>query len=299
MSEYKNAIQRGYRVYLDKYPEYGTFSFGEDGYPLQNMALSDSTGSIANNIGDLERAALVEHRDDIPDISELPMDDLAWVPVGLTDILKVQRTADHESIWTESVYILSEFNSDGKPFPDQIVRNIETLVRAVLCKSWSPSRFHEDGWTSDMNRKHTLEEASVMARYMAFPTIEGMIKALCRRDIRLDGIVREDREVLAYKRDNYTEKDEVSNVGHLLWHLEQDVATEPLRSRLEDFRVAVCDFFKIDGDHSPAYGYISNQRNSVLHGQMRARAEFGILLNLISLIILNIDHIPEERRQLL
>jgi hypothetical protein len=132
---------------------------------------------------------------------------------------------------------------------------------------------------------------------MAFPTLEGITKCLMKRDITLDGTVRQGRRIISYSGDDYTGGCQVNDLGHLLWNLEQAVADDTLQSRMEDFRNFIESFFQLEDNSSlGGYGFLSNHRNSSLHGQMQARAEFGILLNLISLLLLNIDHIPLERR---
>lgn len=301
MGKYKQTIDHRYQVYIQKFPEYSPFSIENLDYPFQEYVLGNTSNLAAYNISDLERNCLVELRDDIPSIRELPMDDLAWVPVGASRILKIQRLPDHDEMWKLAGDMLVEF-SDSETIPEPLVQNTITTIRAVLGSDWRSHPHDTEDWSQQTNQRYTLQEASVLARYMAFPTVEGLIKSFCQRDIKMSGEVRPGRRVLKYPehKSNYLgdDGDVVNHLGHLLWHLEQDVAETPLQERMIEFREAIYDFYRLDEseDTDGVYGYFSNQRNTALHGEAKARSESGILLNLIALLIFNIDHIPEHRR---
>jgi hypothetical protein len=299
MGEYKNTIEQGYQTYVNEYPDYSAFNISDYDHPFQESVLGDSVGFVGYNESDLERACLVESRNDVPEVANLPMDDLAWLPIGVTRILKIQRVPDHDALWIEAAKILEQLNSSEQLLPEKLMRNIMTIIRAVLASTWTTNDHDSDDWSTSTNQNSVLQEASVLARYMAFPTVEGVVKSLCLHDIKMSGDVRPGRRVLCYSGSDYLgdDGDEVNDLGHLLWHLEQDAAEEPLQTRMKEFRAAVEDFFRISAsDDIGAYGYFSNRRNTTLHGEARARAESGILLNLLSLLILNIDHIPKHRR---
>lgn len=301
MAGYKETIEQGYQVYVEKYPEHSGFSIGDFDYPFQEYVLGNTSNLIAYTTTELELNCLVEFRDDIPSIRELPMDDLAWVPVGASRILKVQRVPDHDEIWKLAGEMLVEFEGSGT-IPEPLIHNTITIIRAVLASDWGPHLHEAEDWAEPTNQRHTIQEASVLARYMVFPTVEGLVKSFCQRDIEMSGKVRQGRRILTYPEQNSNyigdDGDEVNHLGHLLWHLEQDVAETPLRDRMVEFREAVYDFYRLSEseDIDGVYGYLSDQRNTALHGEAKAQSESGILLNLIALLIFNIDHIPEHRR---
>jgi hypothetical protein len=302
MGEYKNTIERGYQTYVNEFPNHSAFNIGGVDYPFQEYVLENNTNLIGYNESELEQDCLVELRTDIPNVSDLPLHDLGWLPIGATRILKVQRVPDHDAMWKVAAKVLDILNQSDKSFPKQLVSKTVTVVRAVLASEWGLDYQNASDWSKSANQRHTLREASVLARHMAYPTVEGLVKALCRRDIEMSGKVRPNRELLSYpsSNDNYhgDNGDRVNNLGHLLWHLEQDVAEGPLQTRMEEFRGAVKDFYKIsESDDIGVYGYFSNQRNTALHGEARTQAESGIILNLLSLLIFNIDYIPEHRRK--
>lgn len=297
MESYWEEISSGYEKYHEEYPEQGMVRLFDSGYPFREAVRRDIETRIAYNEGPLERECLVTLRDDIPPMEELPMTDLARIPILLTRILQVQRLADHDAVWQKAAGHLIKQNSDNKPLHDPLVRNFESLVRALLSSGWSIDPTESLEWDSQGNERFVVNNSSLFARYMAYPTLEGMIKSLSRRDIDMDGSIRSGRKVLRYDGiDHYPGGDECSHLGHLLWHLEKGVAKDPLKSRLEDFRNEYAEFFDI----SPklVYGDLYNNRNTTLHGELKARAEFGMLLNLMSLVIFNIDSIPENRRTL-
>lgn len=298
MGKYRDTIEEGYNVYLEKYPDFQKVQTPYD-YPLQEVYLSDDGPyvHIQNVLGQLEHACFVELRDDVPNVSDLPMEDLAWLPIGLTDILRVQRGPDHDALWKTTANCLPHLNSGNNLFPEQLAQNFETIVRVMLCSDWETDSSNDDDWSDEANRAHLQDRASLLARYLAFPTLEGMTKCLMKRDITIDGDVRPGQEVLSYSGDDYTEGDKVSVLGHLLWHLEQSVADNILQSRMAELRSSIKSFLKLEDESIlGAYGFLSNQRNSILHGDIQAKIQFGIVLNVLCLLLLNIDHIPEERR---
>lgn len=303
MKEFRPTIEAHYSAYLEKYPEFGLLRDADYDFPLQGSVLKGvDPGSVARNQNELERACLVELRKDIPNVANLPMKDLTWLPVGLTDTLKVQLTHDHYALWEYTGELLLQMNSGGSPFIDGLVSNCETAYRCMLYFHTEFPPRGVDEWGTEYNRNHILQESSRLARYLIFPTVEGMLKSLSRRDIKQDGEVRDGRQVARYPEDRapYGPGEEVNNLGHLLYHLENEVAVQPLNDYLEEFRDKVWDFFKLNDEDEidGVYGFLADQRNSVLHGEYRALAESGIMLNLLSLLILNIDNIPEERRKL-
>jgi hypothetical protein len=218
------------------------------------------------------------------------MEDLAWLPVGLTYTIKICQNVDHEALWKESAEIANAFHGEDAPFDESISTGFETLVRTALTSPWNGDSTQISDWELRSNIHHILRHAQDMARYMAFPLIEAIVKVLIKEDISRDGIVREGKKVRKYNG-WYTEDEEVSNLGHLLYHLESEVANEVFRERLEEFRDAVESFFGPGETYWPgSYGYLYDQRSSIVHGGERTKAEFRILLNLLSLLILNVDN---------
>ncbi|WP_252698288.1 hypothetical protein [Natronosalvus vescus] len=264
-------------------------------YPFQGVVNSSGEGFIGYNQGDLERECLISNREDLPEVSGLSIEDLGRLPIELVRLMKIQRTPDHDAVWKEAAFVIKEVTQEDDPVYEELVENVELLVRAILADPWG-SIGGEFGWNERSNQEFVLNNASLLARYMAFPTLEGIVKSLCRKDIEKNGTVRPGRVILGYGSiDHYSGNEQCNNIGHLLWHLEQDAADEPLSSRMQQFREAYAEFFS-NVPSNRVYGHLAKNRNTVLHGEKRAQAEFGMLLNLISLIIFNIDSVPEERR---
>jgi len=184
MERHWDTIESSYGEYVNEYPENGMIGTGEESeLPLQSSVMANG-GFVGYNEGMLEREKLIVCRDDIPSISDLPVDDLAMLPIGLTNILKVQVTPDHDQFWRETARYLLKINSDNEPLHDEIVSNYETMVRATLSTSWISLSRPSDNWRSETNKQHIISNAPIMARYMGFPTLEGMVKSICREDIK-------------------------------------------------------------------------------------------------------------------
>jgi hypothetical protein len=288
MERYWGTIESSYREYVQKYPEEGMISIGDDSrLPLQSNVMANG-GFVGYNEGMLEREKLITYRDDLPSISDLHVEDLALLPIELTNILKIQVTPDHDEFWKETARYLLKINSGNEPLHDELVSNFETMVRATLSTSWIGWSRHSDNWSSETNEQHVIGTAPIMARYMAFPTLEGIVKSICRDDIDMDGEIKQGRTVLNYSGDDYSGGDECNNIGHLLWHFEQEVAEDTLRNRLEDFREEFSSFYT-GIKTGEEYGRLSDIRNTALHGEAEVQGEFGMLLNLLSLIVWNLD----------
>ncbi len=295
MRSYWAEIEASYRRYLESYPTEGMLGTEKRPYPFQGVVNSSGEGFIGYNQGDLERECLISNREDLPEVSGLSIEDLGRLPIELVRLMKIQRTPDHDAVWKEAAFVIKEVTQEDDPVYEELVENVELLVRAILADPWG-SIGGEFGWNERSNQEFVLNNASLLARYMAFPTLEGIVKSLCRKDIEKNGTVRPGRVILGYGSiDHYSGNEQCNNIGHLLWHLEQDAADEPLSSRMQQFREAYAEFFS-NVPSNRVYGHLAKNRNTVLHGEKRAQAEFGMLLNLISLIIFNIDSVPEERR---
>lgn len=104
----------------------------------------------------------------------------------------------------------------------------------------------------------------------------------------MDGEVKPRRTDLNYSGNDYTGGDECNNIGHLLWHLDQKVADDTLRNRLKYFRDEFRDFYT-DTERGKEYDRLSDIRSTALHGEAEVQGEFGMLLNLMSLIVWNLN----------
>ena len=227
---------------------------------------------------------LLSYDDSRAGIRFLSHDILTWLPVKLTDVLGVNVCRDHEEYWWFTHDFSRAFTEETQLFPVGLIDNFELLIRLVL--SVPPM-----GWSTEQKQsREILMEAKTLATYLAYPTLEGFVKIACRRDIRLNGKIREGRAIRRLTQPDcreYMSHDDgdgvCSNIGMLLWHFETEITRPQNQILLRDMRERIGEIFGHPPDR--IYGLLNDFRNDSLHGRDRAPKEHGVLLNLISLII--------------
>lgn len=286
VESYTTEIQSNYQSYLNRYPDEGMISSGdsESEYPFQSGVLTKRRNYISKNISELELDCLVCFNDTIPSIRKLSVNDLISLSLELLDILKIQITHDHLKLWEETAYVLSTLDSDETPVNDDVARNIEILTRLGLADiSGNSAPFWE--WSDNGHTSNILKNSHIIASYMAYPTLEGLVKSLCSDNINMDGTIKSGTIVTNLGGPDYqagTNNDEVHALRDILYHLEEsgDVV---LSQRMEKARENIADFYDISSDE--VYGFIYDRRNTTLHGEAEAGADFGIALTLVSLLV--------------
>jgi hypothetical protein len=77
---------------------------------------------------------------------------------------------------------------------------------------------------------------------------------------------------------------ECSDIGSLLYHIEENTTSPALRRNLKNSRKYIGTLY--DEDSDLVYGeVIKKNRNSMLHGESAAPAEVGVVLNMTSLLV--------------
>lgn len=284
---YRAELKYRYDKYIDEFAQANVIASGgesideptkkaiqdeEFGLDIRNVSVNGSDNLLLSN--DNRRAG----------IRSLPPDLLNWLPIKLTDVLKVNVCADHEELWWYTHDFTRAFSEVYGLFPEGLVDNFELLIRLVL--SNPPSGFTPE----QIRHSKILWEAKTLAAYLSYPTLEGFVKVACRHDIAMDGKIKDgkrirkltspEQRVFQYHDDG---QGICSNIGMLLWHLETEVAMSKNRVLLEEMREQIGDIF----DHPPhrIYGLLNDFRNDSLHGRNQAPREYGVLLNYICLII--------------
>lgn len=190
-------------------------------------------------------------------IRYLSPDILTWLPIKLTEVLQVNPCEDHEEYWWFTHDFARAFSEKFGLFPEGLVDNLELLVRLVL----SEPVF---GWSSEtVQANKILWEAKTLASYLAFPTLEGFVKIVCRHDINLNGKIKEGRKIRKLtppdKREFklYDDGDGIcSNLGMLLWHLETEVSRPKHEVLFQEMRHEAGDIF--DYSVGEIYGLFNN-----------------------------------------
>ena len=278
-------IKSNYEEYLESYPEDGMIATGHSGseFPLQSAVLNQTGGTYVQNLSPPEYNCLVEFDKSVPNIGSLPIEDLALLPIGLLDILKIQITHDHMALWEETAYVLSELPSGKTPVDETIARNIEMVTRLVLAPTQADSAAFWE-WNESGHVNNVLFNSHRIAAYVAYPLLEGVVKNLTE-EIRLDGTVKPGYEIINLSGENYqscTSTERISALRDLLYHVEE-AGNEQLSQKMRSARSMISDFYQ-EG-FGEEYGLLYDKRNRTLHGEAEAQADVGIPLTMISLLI--------------
>lgn len=250
---------------------------------LQGAYLSDSSRHITlreNNInGNIDQ--LIERDEEIPSIRELDQDALRNLPIGLTDILKQQITEDHIEYWKYTYDTVKEDKMTSLELPEDILYELDTLIQAIRCTIPEQANSPEHA---------VLERSDMFASYLSYSVLEGTLKVLCSDEIERDGTVKPGHEINGIGGRSYqgdSNWDECNKFADLLYHLEEDRANADFKSRLVEMRQLIREFYKADS--SDIYELLQDNRNSTVHGQNKAKGEYGVVMNLICLLIWNAD----------
>lgn len=278
------TIYDNYLNYTNRYDKEGMINVTGDYLPLQAAVLNDdvSNVSITGNVGALERELLLEFGNSNPRINSLNPRELACLPIGLTEILRVQITDDHREYWKLTADITNKLDSDTLGIPENILNVFELLVALVLATPTVPRS--RDRWSENWVQSRILEKSSILASYSGFPILEAFLKAICDEYVKMNGYVKPGK-ILETHSGPIPENNLCTSVGGFLYHIENEMADPDLADRLEMMRERVADLY--DWDSGEVYGTdgLSGLRNSWLHGKEAAKAENGVILNYICLLI--------------
>lgn len=271
-SEEWTEIEDRYEAYLEIYPEDTSFEFHNEeavNYPLK-WAHRTGTPLVIDATEPIDTDYLVSFDSSFPGFDQFSLREKADLPILLTKLGQVKSTQDHREYWQYSFKELNNFFGSSTDEYDNVLEILETAV--VLACSVS---------AEESNPTFLEKKSYFLATYVTFPLIETLLKGFCEDDIRIDGTVKSGRKVRRLGSDDsyFTEGDICSDIGSLLFHLEEEVADDYLRDSLEELRIEIAKFGHDDA--SRAYGLIKEWRNGLLHGQHKPIGQFLINMNLV------------------
>ena len=280
-------LQYRYDKYVEAFSTSNILSINDEDvdFPTKKSIQNDDVNiDIRNTSVNGSENLLISNNDRGTSIRYFPPRLLTWLPVKLTEVLKVNVCEDHEEFWWFTHDLARAYSERFGLIPEELVDNLELLIRLVLSEPMP-------GLSPSARRVNKiLWESKTLASYLAFPTFEGFAKVACRHDIKMNGEIRDGRRIRELTPPNVwsfkTSEDGdgiCSNIGMLLWHLESMVVRPRYTIRYRNMREAAADIFDHQSDR--IYGLFNEFRNDSLHGRHRASREYGVLLNYISLII--------------
>lgn len=269
-----DTIKRNYDQYVNRYPEEGMFSNqGESGLPLKDAIHSGKYHFFSGNTGMLERRYLIKHNDSIGPVEDLPIEVLEKLPIWLTNILQVQITEDHIDYWKFTVKSLEKLHDKN----DTLERNILSKIQLLFSVSTI-----DEIKLPIMNSTFQEDRAPEIASFLCYPVLEGYLKRMCE-DIAIDGSIQQADQVRKVGQNAHYDKDDTcSSLTDLLVHFEEE-ANSNLKQKLCLIRSEIAEFGDVNAAN--AYGLIYSWRNSLSHGQLIPDVQYGLILNIISLLI--------------
>lgn len=272
-------VDKRYEEYLSRYPEEGIISVGGSGLPLKESIKRRSGNVYEVNVGPLERACLVTYADHLPSIGEFSLEELEHLAVPLTRVLQAQVTDDHHEYWHTTYTLFDEINSTDHLLRRDLWRTIRYTFQLALNDKIPHGETHAD---------RVLQNSSRIAPYVAYPALEGMLKAYCRPAVAVDGTVLiGDRIVKQSDSGRYSRGKTCSSLTDLLCYLEsiapgfdRRLAENLCRFRVELGRLA-------DVPNEKSWGLVYRWRNSITHGVASPDVQYGVVLDLVCLLLWN------------
>jgi|GEM_PF-3278313 len=284
----KTEISVRYDRYLKSFSDAKLIKYGEEDVdrPTKKSLTDEEFGiDIRDASINGSRDILLSYDERRAGIRYLSPELYPWIAVELTEVLQANVCADHEAYWWFTHDFARAVSEESEIFSRGLIENLELIIRLVLSQplfGFSPEK---------KSANEILWEAKTLATYLAYPTLEGVVKNACRRDIGMGGEIKDGRRIrkLGPNRTFMDYADEngdgiYSNFGGLLWHLEKEVANPQNATHLREMRKQVADMY----DEAPpelVLGMLNGFRNDSLHGRNQAAREYGVLLNYICLVI--------------
>lgn len=271
------CIQSSYDEYISRYPDESMISVGGTGLPLKESVKNNTGGIYETNVSAVERDCLFTYSDSLPDVDSLSIPELERLAVSLTRPLQAQITDDHHQYWELSFKTFQDVNREYSVLDRRIWKSVEYVFHLCLVDEFPIGKSHSDIVLKDSRR---------IAPYVAYPALEGLLKSYSRPAITTDGEVQIPNRIVGLKRgDTYPSGKQCSSLLDLLYYIESKIGNydSELQNNLQSFRQELADL----ADISPTevYGLLYSWRNSTAHGQPSPDVQYGVVLNLICLLI--------------
>jgi len=227
---------------------------------------------------------------------ELNFSELVTAGIGLTKILLLKGmntvvASDHFHFWSWAAEVILETEDCIFSNEEHELRELfEMLIRSSLAGLRAPT--NDPGYLAlqqkaddltEFNAKQLILNRSLITAYLGFPFLEGLCKKMASTYVDFSGKVIQEFSVHDKNIDRtYTVGSRCSNLGHLLYLLQDSVADRELSTCLSELYNHVEQF----GHGEPGYEVIFNWRNASLHGETSFPTIGGTLVSISTLICL-------------
>ena len=158
------------------------------------------------------------------------------------------------------------------------------LIRVELASIGQPPSTPE---IVNWNVQEMVRNNHLMALALSFPILERLLKIKCHKFVELDGKVISEFKIPTGKNGKekiYHQNSIISNLNDLLLLYEEKIATDTVKHEINQFRIQLKSLFP---DSEDPLSLIYTWRNNLLHGSSTKPFYDAVILNLLSLIILD------------
>ena len=232
-------------------------------------------------------------------IENLPFGVVLKLPAILLHSLRSQTVNyDHKVLWSWLGQLLLNTQMSRKGIDiisdREFVDAVILLIRVELASIGQPPSTPEiatlNRLISDIvnwNVQEMVRNNHLMALALSFPILERLLKIKCHKFVELDGKVISEFKIPTGKNRKekiYHQNSIISNLNELLLLYEEKIATDTVKHEINQFRIQLKSLFP---DSEDPLSLIYTWRNNLLHGSSTKPFYDAVILNLLSLIIID------------
>lgn len=234
----------------------------------------------------IEREYLIIHSDEIPDFHNLSYQTLVQLPSRLTNIGKIQYSLEHRCYWGWTFKALQNISSYDRIFDYEVQDSLYSLGHLALTGINKPKnteaekveRIKQIVMDSDLQK--VSDQSDLIAAFVSYPILEGLLKNIASDVVKPNGVIRPGERLIGMRE--YAENDQCNRIGDFLHHCMEVEFEGSVAEELSKIEGHVRDY---DSSYDSGFKIIADWRNTLLHGESTYDITFGILMNIISLII--------------
>lgn len=233
---------------------------------------------------------------------DLDYDALRAACLGLSSVLLMPGLNtvidwDHKWFWAWCGEVLCGGGSEYFGHEDHELKELMGLcIRASLAGTYRPDHAgweqqRDQSMSMEPNAREWIQRSQTALGYLAFPLLEGIVKRHCAAFVSMSGEVVQAFEVpgLEGRSNTYRVGRTCSSLRDLLWLLHAKVASDELRSDLDEQREHLAGFSDKD---QGGFQVLYQWRNDSLHGSASLTTIGGTVLNTALMIALS--HLREN-----
>ncbi len=217
-------------------------------------------------------------------------------PIFLIDVEKYLVNFDHYFYWSFGADLLKESQVILTSIDPDIVQRFFLLMDVIFSRTYNPwptpdTRRVEEARMAISPKRYNRAYDHIIIAHLAYPLIDGLLKTHWRKCVGDNQYQPEfsQKQFLSEDAENVELKRllgfKISNLALLLRGVEHFTKNSLLKENLSLFREHFEEAFSEMYENRKAYDIISDQRNSLLHGERPWERLFAALVNLVFILI--------------